>query len=156
MMHYWRTLNDRERLLVVVAGLVVLSYLMYVLLISPLNKIVIDKTLERDNKAQSLAWMTQAAQSINQQGQARRVSNNELLSIITDALKQGPLQRFTYQLQQSATGDIELSFDQVPFSLLMSWFWSLNQSYVFSVKTFSSEKTTSPGVVKLSTVIAAG
>ncbi|WP_083852274.1 type II secretion system protein GspM [Legionella tunisiensis] len=62
---------------------------------------------------------------------------------------------FPYQLQQTGAGDIQLSYELVPFNHFLSWLWTLNNNYAIVLKQFSAERTPTAGVVKLQIVITA-
>ncbi len=61
---------------------------------------------------------------------------------------------FSYQLQQTGVSDIQLVFEQVPFNPFMIWLWSFNEKYPISITQLSVDLTETPGVVKLTLIIA--
>ncbi len=156
MKQYWQQLNERERLTLIIGGFFTLAYLMYALVIAPMHNSITEKTQQRQIKAESLAWMTQASSKISQHNTKQQsISNNELLTVIDDELANSDIHRFSYQLQQTSSGDIELSFDQVAFTPFITWLWQFNNKYVFTIKELNSNKTNTSGVVKLNIVISA-
>lgn len=154
MINYWQQWNDRERIMVVAAVLCALIYAFYLLIYSPLTTAVNNKTKQLAEKTDTLLWMKEAAKQRHPQQAPETTSNSKLLVIITSQLGE-QLKHFPYQLQQTAGGDIQLSFEQIPYAAAMQWLWTLNQHYKISLKQMRMDKTDTAGVIKWSVVIAA-
>lgn len=155
MRNYWNNLNERERWMASIGSLCILFYLFYLLLYSPLTTAVSNKAAQLSEKQQTLAWMQQVRQQPKKQKVQQSINNAKLLTLIGNQLGTGSLRRFPYQLQQTGTGDIQLSYELVPFNQFLSWFWTLNNNYAIVLKQFSAERTSTAGVVKLQLVITA-
>lgn len=153
--NYWHNLNERERWMAAIGSISVLIYLFYLLVYSPLTTAVSTRSKELREKQETLAWMQQVRQQPRSQKTAQAISNTKLLALIGNQLSSNSLQKFVYQLQQTGSGDIQLSYDRVPYNLFLSWLWSLSNDYVISFKQFSAERTDTPGIVKLMVVITA-
>ncbi|KTD23572.1 general secretion pathway protein M [Legionella lansingensis] len=153
-MNYWNNLNERERWMVGITAVCVLFYLFYLLIYSPLTTAVDSKSGQLKEKKETLTWMQQARQQPKNKKNPQVISNAKLLALIDGQLTSSTLKRFTYQLQQTGSGDVQLSFDQVPFNSFLSWLWTLTNNYAITLKQFSAEKTDTPGVVKLTVLIA--
>ncbi|WP_347251886.1 type II secretion system protein M [Legionella sp.] len=153
--HYWHNLNERERWMAAIGSVCLVVYLFYQLLYSPLAEAVRTKTKELSEKQETLAWMQQIRQQPKRQATAQVISNTKLLALIGNQLNTNSLQKFIYQLQQTGSGDIQLSYDRVPYNPFLSWLWSLNKNYAITLKQFSAERTETPGIVKLAIIITA-
>ncbi len=153
--NYWNNLNERERWLVGIGSVCILIYLFYLLIYSPLTTAVNDKTQQLIEKQETVAWMQQVRQQTKIKSKAQPISNTKLLALIGNQLNDKPFRQFPYQLQQTGPGDIQLSFDRVPYQQFLSWLWTLNNEYIFTLKQFTAEQTATPGVVKLLVIISA-
>jgi general secretion pathway protein M len=149
MRQYWQNLNEREQLMVSVTAACLFFYLIYLLLYSPLETAVTNKLAELQEKKETLSWMQQVRQQPLSSKIPQPTSNAKILTLIDSQLNNGPLKPFHYQLQQTGGGDIELSFEQVPFAPFLLWLWNLTRDYAITLKQFSAERTGTPGMVKL-------
>lgn len=153
--HYWNNLTERERWMAGIASFCVLAYLFYLLIYSPLATAVHTKTKQLHEKQETLTWMQQFRLQSKNQKTRQAISNAKLLALIGSQLSAKPFRQFTYQLQQTGPGDIQLSFDRVPYKPFLAWLWSLNNHYAITLKQFTAERTETPGLVKLLLLITA-
>lgn len=154
MINYWNNLNERERWMVGIATVCVIFYLFYLFIYSPLTTAVATKFQQLQEKKETLAWMQQVRNRPTTQKTPQTITSSKLLALIGNQLNTGELRRFTYQLQQTGQGEIQLSFDQVPFSPFLSWLWKLSNDYALNLKQFNAERTETSGVVKLTLIVA--
>lgn len=150
MKQYWQNLNDRERLLVIGCGFLIVLYLFYILIYSPLTTSVSEKRTELQQQSNTLTWMQQQKPQTSHQRQT--ITTNKLLPFIASQLSQGNLQKFVYQLQQTSSGDIQLGFESVPYLDFMNWLWALNNQYFLNIKLFSISRDKTEGLVKITIV----
>ncbi|WP_229776950.1 type II secretion system protein GspM, partial [Alicyclobacillus cellulosilyticus] len=80
----------------------------------------------------------------------QNLTNTQLLSLLSRKLKNPLFQPFPYQLQQLSGGDIQLSFESVPFVMFMQWLRQLHQTYAFSIKQFNAQRLDASGLAKIS------
>lgn len=149
MKAYWDNLNERERWMLGFGGCCFALFLLYMLLYAPLVNAVHTRTQQLHEKQETLEWMQQAYRQHKAVKTPSALSNSNLLSVLANQLKSTSFQKFPYQLQQTGTGDIQLSFEQVPYNAFVTWLWSVRQNYAFSIKQFNTERTGTPGVVKI-------
>ncbi|KTC81592.1 type II secretion system protein GspM [Legionella brunensis] len=154
MISYWNNLNQRERWMVGIAIACIVFYLFYLFIYSPLTTAVSSKTLQLQEKRETLAWMQQIQHQPQNKKIPQPITNAKLLTLIGSQLNNGSLRKFVYQLQQTGPGDIQLSFEQIPFIPFLTWLWALTNDYAIVLKQFSAERTETPGVVKLTIIIA--
>ncbi len=150
---YWNHLNDRERWMLGIGGVCCLLFLIYLLLYAPLVASVNEKSAQLNEKKSILVWMEHARKQHHSANVRQTLSDNKLLTVFADQLKLTSFQSFSYQLQQTSSGDVQLSFENVPYNAFIHWLWSLSEHYVFSIKQFNTERTQTPGVVKISLII---
>ncbi len=155
MKTYLSTLNERERWMLLAAGLCLIFYCYYLFFYSPLSYQVTQKSKQLEEKTATLEWM----QKVRQQSQVSKtkkvVDNTQLLAILATQLKNDTTLKFPYQLQQTSTGDIQLTFDAVAFNLFIVWLEKFNRRYAITLKQFNAEHTTTPGVAHVMILISA-
>lgn len=153
MMSYWTNLNERERWLVGAGSICSVFYLFYLLVYSPLVTMTSQKSKLLQEKKDTLVWMQQVQQKPMNKVQKETISSNKLLSIIATELNERPFSNFPHELQQTGQGDIQLTFDTVPYTPFLTWLWTLANKYAISLKQFSAERTKTSGVVKIMLII---
>lgn len=154
MKDYWNTLNDRERSLVIFAGILCIIYLFYIFLYSPLITAKNNKQLELIDKEATLTWMEQVRNVDKSSKSLTTLSNANLLSVLGTQLKTTTFSHFSFQLEQMGSGDIQLSFNEVPYNAFIKWLWTLSGQYLFNIKQVTIEKATLPGLVKVMLVLS--
>ncbi len=155
MKTYWRSLNDREHWMLGTGVFCCFVYLFYALLYAPLITAVHDQSQQLIEKKETLAWMERVRQQHITSKTPQVLTSSKLLTVLATQLKSSSFHHFSYQIQQTGPGDIQLSFEQVPYNAFVSWVWAISEQYTFTVKQLNAERTDTPGVVKLLIVIAA-
>jgi general secretion pathway protein M len=155
MKSYLNNLNDRERWMVIVTLVFMLLYAYYLFVYAPLSTNVKQRTAQLIEKKDTLTWMTKVRNLNKQTSTKKNLDNNQLLTLFANQLKNNQDLKFPYHLQQTSSGDIQLTFDEVPFNLFIRWLTKINDDYIFSVKQFDANNTDSPGIVRLMIMISA-
>jgi general secretion pathway protein M len=154
MKSYLNTLNERERWMAIGAGICLILYVYYLALYAPLKNQVIQKSEQLIEKTQTLSFMKQVSANPHKAAQKKVLNNSQLLTMLASQLKENESFGFPYQLQQTNTGDIQLSFDAIPFALFIDWLYQMNKHYLVSIKQLEVEHTDKPGVAHLMIVIS--
>ncbi|HBB7076589.1 GspM family type II secretion system protein LspM [Legionella pneumophila serogroup 1] len=154
MKTYLNTLNDREKWMVIVAGVSLFIYGYYLLLYAPLSNQVNQKSTQLIEKTETLEWMKQVRMQKRSAKRKESVDNSQLLTILASQLKNNKTLKFPYQLQQTGSGDVQLTFDAVPFQNFIQWLAKINEVYSISIKQFDVEKTSTPGVTRLMIILS--
>lgn len=155
MKAYLNTLNEREKWMVIGAVLCVFLYCYYLFLYSPLSHQVDQKTSQLKEKITTLTWMKSVRQQNHSSDKKQSIDNSQLLTILATQLKENFALKFPYQLQQTGSGDIQLTFDAVAFNLFIAWLEKINTNYSITLKQFNAEKTPTPGIVHAMILISA-
>lgn len=153
MKNYWQNLNEREQKLLIITSFILLAYLIYTLVYAPIVNTLKDRTLELQEKKQTLIWMRDVQKNYIVSKKSK-INNSELLSILVTEIKNSSFNNYQYQLQQSGKGDIQLLFKEVPFNDFIKWLEVFSKHYAVTIKQVSVEKTEISGVVKLTTVFS--
>ncbi|HAT1773038.1 TPA: GspM family type II secretion system protein LspM [Legionella pneumophila] len=156
MKTYLNTLNDREKWMVIIAGISLLIYGYYLLLYAPLSNQVNQKSTQLIEKTETLEWMKQVRMQKRSAKRKESVDNSQLLTILASQLKNNKTLKFPYQLQQTGSGDIQLTFDAVPFQNFIQWLAKINELYSINIKQFDVERTSTPGVTRLMIILSTG
>lgn len=154
MKNYWNNLNDREKWTLVGGMLCLFLYLYYLFLYSPLSNSVSQKSKQLIEKAETLKWMKSVQGQVKPSKTKQTVSDNQVLTLLSSQLNDNKTFNFPFQLQQTGSGNIQLSFAEAPFNLFMNWLSTLNENYTIEIMQFNVEPTPTPGVVKLMIIMS--
>nr|WP_282596075.1 GspM family type II secretion system protein LspM [Legionella pneumophila] len=140
--------------MVIVAGVSLFIYGYYLLLYAPLSNQVNQKSTQLIEKTETLEWMKQVRMQKRSTKRKESVDNSQLLTILASQLKNNKTLKFPYQLQQTSSGDVQLTFDAVPFQNFIQWLAKINEVYSINIKQFDVEKTSTPGVTRLMIILS--
>lgn len=152
---YWSQWNERERLLVILASICIIFYLFYAVLFAPLNIALKNSRTQLSSDEATLQWMRQIHRQYKETATPQTLSSGQLLTLLGQQLSTTAFHQYTYQLEQTGSGDIQLSFETVPYNVFLLWFKKFNTQYALTIKQFSAERAQAPGTVKLLVVMAA-
>ncbi len=152
---YYNNLNEREKWTVIGGGICLVIFIYYALIYSPLNSAVSQKSAQLIEQTETLEWMNKVRQQGVSTQKKQKVSNSQLLTLIATQLKEGKTLSSPFKLEQTSSGEVQLSFEAVPFNLFVTWFSNINRNYAFTIKQFDIEKTKVAGVTKLMIIIGA-
>lgn len=155
IMNFWEQLSNRDRLALILGLSTLLIFIFYQFIYSPLTESVAMKTQQLKEKKATVAWLNTIQIGKKTKDKAQSISKTRLLSLIGSELQSPTLKNFPAQVEQTGLGDIQVSFDKVPYNPFMSWLWKLNKAYAIQLKQVNIEKTETAGVVKVMLVIAA-
>jgi general secretion pathway protein M len=155
MKAYLNSLNERERWMLAGAVLCLILYSYYMFLYTPLNHQVSLKSTQLVEKVTTLDWMKKVKQQYRKPKTKEAIDNSQLLTIMATQLKEDATLKFPYQLQQTGSGDIQLTFETVPFNAFIAWLEKINEHYQVNLKQFNAERTPTPGVVHVMVLISA-
>lgn len=155
MKSYLSTLNEREKWMVLSAAICVLIYVYYMFLYSPLATNVDQRSEQLIEKKATLEWMKKVKLQHNNSSVKQSLDNGQLLTLIATQLKNNSVINDSYQLQQTNSGEIQLSFEQVPFNSFLEWLLKMSKQYTISVKQLDVNKTPTPGMTQLMIILSA-
>ena len=150
--NYLAQLNTREQRLVIITSILVVLSVLYFMIYEPLTTAQSEATKQLIEKKETLAWMTQVKHQAGKSSQQSIGDTSQLLSILTKQLSDSNLKHFPYQLQQSSGGQVELSYEKVPFNLFIEWLLTFQSQYAIHIDRLSAAKGEQEGLVKLTIV----
>lgn len=153
MKSYLNSLNEREKWMVLATVLTLVIYFYYQFLYTPLSNKVALQSSQLIEKRNTLAWMKTVRSKAHSTKTKQSVDNTQLLTLLATQLKNNETLKFPYQLQQTGTGDIQLTFETVPFKLFMQWLAKINDNYTITIKQFDVKQTDTPGLTKLMIIL---
>ena len=153
MISYWTNLNERERWTIGVGTCCTLIYIFYLFVYAPLTTAVADKTKQLQEKIATLAGMQEVRPPTMGKNKQQTISGSKLLTIIATQLNSSPFLNFPHQLQQTGQGDIQITFEKVPYTPFLTWLWTLGNNYSIVLKQLSVDRTETAGEVKIMLVI---
>jgi general secretion pathway protein M len=151
---FWSQLSDRDRSMLLVGGIVCFFYLFYALMYAPLSHSKLQHQQQLLEDKATLTWMKQVkSQAHPERKSAEKVSSAQLLTLLSDNLQKTNFKSYSYQLQQSGTNEILLSYEEVPYNQFMAWLSAVSREYVFLIKQLQIQRKDKHGVVKVSLFI---
>ncbi len=152
MRAWWAALANRERLLVVVAGVTVLIALLYLLVWEPFAKGRSDLASRVQAHQKDLAWMEQAAAELARLRAATRTHTvqgrqRSLLAIIDSSAKQAGLRKVIQRMEPVGQDGVKLWLENADFDRLIGWLGALRRRFGIRVSRASFDRQDTPGRV---------
>jgi general secretion pathway protein M len=116
---------------------------------------VTKKSLQLKEKIATLEWMNTVRVKKNNPLEKQKIDNSQLLTLFATQLKDNSTLNAPYELQQTAAGDIELTFESVDFNLFITWLEKINSQYTINIKQFNAEHTSTAGLTHIMILINA-
>lgn len=149
---YIDQLNHREKFLVIGTGIFVLLCVLYFGVYEPLTNQKIESQRMLADKQQTLAWMKQVSQFAGRSSRQAIQSNSQLLTVLTEQLSKPELEAFRYQLQQSSSGNVQLSYDSVPFNQFTQWLLQFQSTFSVNIERLTATKEDKAGMVQITVI----
>lgn len=144
-------LEEREHR-IVIAGILSLAIILFYLLIwDPVISRHEQQQLSYDNQRQTLSWMTNAAQEIQQISSAggssiARFRNQSISSLADRSATTTGIKPFIDKLEQSKQG-VKVTFKSADFDRIVIWLTDLQNKYGIIATTVKVEKTKVKGSI---------
>ena len=152
MQKWFNDLESREQLLVLIGGILLLVYLLYLLVWNPVASKRDDLKVQNVAVSQSLGSVKRLAAeyiALKKSGAASKSPVGENLSKIVDssvARNQLKMNRF----QPSSSGDVQVRFENAVFNNIVAWLYELESGYAIEVKELSVTPGSASGLVNVS------
>lgn len=155
MKNFLKNLNDRDRVALFIGASCLLMYFLYLMVYSPIVTALDQKAFHLSEKQKTLSWMQAVQRKKISKNEPLSVNNAQLLSVLNRKLKEAQFEPFAYQLQQDSSGNIQLSFDEIPLVPFLSWLFRMNGSYAFTLQRFVANRVETSGMAKVSIILMA-
>ena len=137
----WQELEQRERVMLSVGGVLVILILFYSFVWSPMRQSIYNYHALLPNKRADLMWMQSQADNYKKTKQTSRTSNKPLLTIIEETAQQAGLRE---QIQQMSPGDnnneVRVWLSETSFDEWVKWIDSLSRQHGVSINTANIQK----------------
>ena len=153
LLNYWRQLNEREQLLVMIGGILLALFVLYFLVYRSLLNAVETKQQTLITARSTWAWMKQVEPVLVKKETVEVLNRSHLLSVLSTQLTETSFKQYPYHLEQAAAQQIQLTFAEVPYVSFMQWLNKLSTKYAFSIQQLDMSRTDKPGMIKLLLVI---
>ena len=151
--HRFDALTERERKMLLGAGIVIVIYVYVAWMLWPLQTWVQNLQHSLQDK-QTVLQLMHRAQSLLHKKSVERLSADTVLSVFSTALAEAYYPPSSYQLQQTQRGDVQLTFVSTSYEGFIKWLWGLNQRYAFSIMQCTIKQTPKPGMVEVTVVLS--
>jgi general secretion pathway protein M len=150
MNEWFNSLERREQWLVIVGGVCVTFYLLYLLILAPLNKKIELLEVRNQGASETLEWMKQSVAELNSlRGSTKSTSTGGLeLSKMVDQSAARHGVRVT-RFQPSGDDEAQVWLDKAEFNKLVAWLDQMENAYGVSIKNISMNAGNNPGIVNV-------
>ena len=149
----WQQINERDRYVLIGGILFLLIVLIDLFIVSPLFSSIEFKQRTIIEKRSTLEWMSHLPRGTPLKSTNTTKNPTQILTLISQQLSASVFKSEHYQLQQLGNQDIQLSFDQVPYTQFVAWLWVFTEQNQLSIRQLNIERTNVVGAVKLQVIL---
>lgn len=150
MIERWRQLQERERLLVGLAAVVVAAVLAWTLAWEPLAEARSDLRRQVAAERALLDWLERLEPEVRrlraQAGPARSMEGRSMLALIDESARAAGLAGALRRIEPSGTGEVRVDLSAAAFPDLMQWLVGLSARRPVAVERLSADRV-GPGRV---------
>ena len=145
MREWLENLGQRERLLVVMASVVVVLLLVYSLMWSPFHTAYTNLQDDVQLQRETAQWMKQSAQrlqQLRQQGGAatRGLGNQSLLALTDSTARAQGLASALKRVEPEGSSNVKVWLENAAFDTLVQWLAGLRRTYGIQAETVTMER----------------
>lgn len=150
---WFRALNERERRMVAIAGLIAVLVVLYGLI--ALDRSVTHAQTRLAQKQQDLTWMRSVAPQLAAAGPASAAptSQRSLIVIIDQSAREVGLGSSLTSSEPSPQGGLSVRLDKASFDTLVGWLARLAQQNRIHVESATIDGAGAPGLVNAALVL---
>jgi general secretion pathway protein M len=156
MMGYWRSLEERERVAVLAAAVVLLLVLAYVFVWDPVHSEV--ASLRKGVVAQQELsdWMRSAAAEVRRHRSMVSTgggAGQSLLARVESTARKAGLSKTIKRIQPDGSGRVRIWLEDVPFDDALAWMVAMLDTGSVVTKDLVVERSGAPGMVNVKVVL---
>lgn len=153
MKKWWQERNARERLILSIGGLLLLLFLYYSLIISPLQSGIVQTQQRKANALEVAGWMLSVSPEVQRLRRSSGSNANikrggSLLSVVDETSKAAGLGQSITRLQPEGESEVRAWLDAAPFNETLRWLRTLESSYGVEIAELSFNRDNEAGRVK--------
>ena len=150
--NWYHGLQQRERQLVLVASIVVITTLLYLIIWEPIVNGVNDQTQKYESQMDILDWMQTAAvevRTLKATGAAKRRTNSSqpVTLLVEQSAATAGLKPFIRKLESTSDKGARITIDEASFDQILLWLDTLQTQYGISVSSANLDRAEKPGAV---------
>ena len=131
---WYAGLEDNEQKIVLIASALLTLLILVFGIIKPMNDKVSSLEMKIKTKQSTISeWQTNMPKLLASKGSAQSGGNQSLSNIVTTSTRRFNLR--VSRVQEKASGEMQVWFDNVPFNDFVRWVAELNNRYQVSVAT---------------------
>jgi len=152
LQHWYQGLQQRERLLVLAASVVIVVTLFYLIIWEPVHKSLEEQTQKYQSQQGILQWMQNAATEVNAlkaSGSAnKRTSSNQPVTLLVEkSATTAGLKPYLSKLESTSDKGARVTIEAASFDQLLLWLNTLQTKYGISITSANLDRDDKPGAV---------
>ncbi|ARN74846.1 type II secretion system protein GspM [Oceanicoccus sagamiensis] len=157
MQQWFNNLRRQEQLILLFGSFVVLAYLLFVVILSPMSDSVSSLQQQNTQAAESLVAVKALAKeykSLQKSGAGKSGAKQNLTRLIDATVKSNQLTMSRFQ--PSSSGDVQVRFENAVFNDIVAWISLLENDHGVMVKDLSINNGAATGLVNVSVRLRQG
>lgn len=157
MQQWFNNLRRQEQLMLLLGSFVVLAYLLFAVILSPMSASVSSLQQQNEVAAESLVAVKALAKeytALQKSGAGKTGSKQNLTRLIDTTVKQSQLTMNRFQ--PSSSGDVQVRFENAVFNDIVAWINILESDHGVMVKDLSISNGAATGLVNVSVRLRQG
>ena len=148
---WYSGLQERERLMVASAAVILVITLFYVSVWEPLHQGLDNAQQEYQSNLENLQWMQQAAAEVRtlkaSGSRVHSASNQPVTMVVEQVASNSAIKPNLSKLESANQGGAHVVLDGAPFDQMVIWLNTLQQNHGISVTSGNIERNAKPGTV---------
>jgi general secretion pathway protein M len=148
LLHSFSQFNRREQMTILLGGLALGFYLLWILLLAPLQHKRDSLLSVNTNTEQSLGrvqLLVRQIEGLQQQSTQSNAGSGDISALIDTSLRDNSLTMSGFQ--PAAAGEVRVRIDKANSEHLMQWLYELESKYHVSIRELSITSSNDPGQV---------
>ena len=151
-MSWWKERTAREKMILGVAGILLIALMYYSIIYSPLRDSVALKQQRLANEISLASWLVSVVPEVQRlqgsKGENSSQSSGSLLSDVDQTSKAAGLGKAVTRLQPEGEKEVRAWLDAAPFNETLRWLRTLESSYGVEIAELSFNRDNEAGLVK--------
>ncbi len=152
MRAWFEALASRERMMVVAGSALLVLFLLYIIVLSPLYSGYDSLKSKVDEQRTTAGWMQQSAATLkrlkrNSGAASKGLGGRSLLSVADSTARAGGLGSALKRVEPEGSGSVRVWLEGAPFDVLIKWLGTLSTIHGVNAETVTLERTDASGRV---------
>lgn len=134
MRDWWLARQPRERLILMLGGILVVATLLYLLVWEPLARERTNLANRVKAQGKTLVWMQQASEQVKQlrtqsPNLTKKANQSSLMSIVDSSAKRSKIRKPIQRIEPEGKNGVKLWIENVAFDTLVRWLGEVERRY---------------------------